>query len=158
MGNTASGELKWRTDFVNTEARKHGTSTTFYISSHLNAAGNQGKWLGARGWSAYTSPGKTTSDLLAQFLYKAAESGLTEYKKIGTWNKPQKPIRTDFSDGDPDMEANLYVLKNTICPAVLVENMFQDNRDDYEYLMSDLGKHELQRLYVEGILWFLENK
>jgi N-acetylmuramoyl-L-alanine amidase len=29
-----------------------------------------------------------------------------------------------MSDGDPDKEANLYVIKNTKCPAVLTENFF----------------------------------
>jgi N-acetylmuramoyl-L-alanine amidase len=33
-------------------------------------------------------------------------------------------MRTDFSDGDADKEAHLYVLKNTNCPAVLTENFF----------------------------------
>jgi hypothetical protein len=36
--------------------------------------------------------------------------------------------------------------------------MFQDNKDDISYLTSDLGKHEIIRTHVEGILWFLENR
>jgi N-acetylmuramoyl-L-alanine amidase len=50
---------------------------------------------------------------LATFLYDRAE-----------YNLKGKKIRKDMSDGDPDKEANLYVIKNTKCPAVLTENFF----------------------------------
>jgi N-acetylmuramoyl-L-alanine amidase len=91
-------------------------------------------------------------------LYTSAEKNLKGYVNFGTWALKQKPIRTDTSDGDKDMEANFYVLRGTSCPAVLTENMFQDNKDDISYLTSDLGKHEIIRTHVEGILWFLENR
>jgi N-acetylmuramoyl-L-alanine amidase len=80
------------------------------------------------------------------------------YRDLGTWGKGQKPIREDTTDGDHDLEEKLYVLTKTKCPAVLVENMFQDNHDDISYLTSDIGFHELSRTYVEGILWFLDNR
>jgi len=65
-------------------------------------------------------------------------------------------MRTDFSDGDPDKEAHLYVLKHTICPAVLTENFFQDNKSDVDYLLSDRGFQDIVRLHVEGILKYLQ--
>lgn len=148
-------ELAKRVEIVNREVDKK-EKNVYYISTHVNAAGNQGKWMGARGWSVYTSPGKTVSDLLAEFLWISAHKNLKEYAKMGTWEKGQKPIREDTTDGDHDIEEKFYVLTKTKCPAVLVENMFQDNHDDISYLTSDIGFHELQRTYVEGILWFLE--
>lgn len=101
-----------------------------YISIHVNAAGADGKWHNATGWSAYTSVGVTSADKLAECLYDAAKKNL-----IG------KKLRTDFTDKDSDIEANFYVLKHTNCPAVLTENFFQDNKDDVDYLTSDLGFH-----------------
>jgi N-acetylmuramoyl-L-alanine amidase len=96
--------------------------------------------------------------MLAEFLWISAHKNLRTYKNLGTWGKGQKPIREDTTDGDHDLEEKLYVLTKTKCPAVLVENMFQDNHDDIQYLTSDIGFHELSRTYVEGILWFLDNR
>ena len=48
------------------------------------------------------------------------------------------------------------MLNNTKCPAVLTENLFQDNKDDVNYLLSDEGKHAIIRLHVEGIINYLE--
>ena len=157
-GTTTQQELKKRVEIVNTEVEKEKGRNVYYISSHVNAAGSQGKWLGARGWSVWTSPGKTTSDILAEFLWISANKNLREYKGFGKWGKGQVPLRSDMADGDHDLEERLYVLTKTRCPAVLIENMFQDNRDDIEYLTSDIGFHELSRTYVEGILWFLDNR
>ena len=64
-------------------------------------------------------------------------------------------MRTDYSDGDADKEAHLYVLKNTNCPAVLTENFFQDNKKDVDYMLSDEGFHAIVRLHVEGILNYI---
>ena len=61
------------------------------------------------------------------------------------------------TDKDPDIESNFYVLKNTNCPAVLTENFFQDNKDDVDYLTSDLGFHQIVRTHVEGILNFIKD-
>lgn len=155
---TTSQELAKRVEIVNTEVEKRKGQNVYYISTHVNAAGNQGKWLGARGWSVYTSPGRTLSDMLAEFLWISAHKNLRHYKNFGKWGKGQKPVREDMTDGDHDLEERLYVLTKTKCPAVLVENMFQDNRDDVSYLTSDIGFHELSRTYVEGILWFLDNR
>ena len=117
-----------------------------YISIHVNAAGNGTKWMNATGWSAYTSTGVTAADKLATCLYEAAKNNL-EGKKI----------RTDYSDKDPYLESDFYVLKHTQCPAVLTENFFQDNKKDVEYLESNLGFHQIVRLHVEGILNYIKD-
>ena len=117
-----------------------------YVSIHVNASSSDGKWHNATGWEAYTSVGVTSADRLVRYLYKAAEANLIN-----------KKIRTDFSDGDPDKEANFYVLKHTQCPAVLTENFFQDNKEDVEFLTSTLGFHQIVRLHVEGILNYVRD-
>lgn len=140
-----SRELATRVNFVNELCRQNGTDNVLYVSVHVNAAGADGKWHNGTGWEAITSVGKTGSDKLASCLYDAAIKNLTDVK-----------IRTDYSDGDPDKEANLYVLKNTKCVAVLTENMFQDNKHDVDYLLSDLGRHQIVRTHVEGIIRYID--
>ena len=145
LPNTSqSKELCLRCKVVNDLQKVY--KNCIYISIHVNAAGNGTKWMNATGWSAYTSVGTTSSDKLAECLYEAAKKNL-EGKKL----------RTDFSDKDQDIESNFYVLKHTLCPAVLTENFFQDNKNDVEFLTSDKGFHQIVRLHVEGILKYIED-
>ena len=81
---------------------------------------------------------------------------MDEGKKTGGYGENQKPFRKDLSDGDSDKEANFYVLKYTYCPAVLVECLFQDNKSDVEYLLSDIGRNEIIRTILEGIVNYIE--
>ncbi len=55
-----------------------------------------------RGWSYYTSKGQTAGDKLAVSLY-AAKLWLPGHK-----------IRTDYTDGDPDLEANFFLKKHSM--------------------------------------------
>ena len=111
------------------------------ISIHVNAAGDGTKWMNATGWSCYTCKGQTESDRLANCLYEAAIK-----------NFPGRRIRTDYSDKDPDWEENFYLLRKTLCPAVLSENYFMDNKSDHEYLQSRDGKQAIIDTHVEGII------
>lgn len=142
LGLSQSRELSLRCSIVNELVKQY--KNCIYVSIHVNAAGSDGKWHDATGWEVYTSKGKTESDELATCLYNAAR-----------YNAQDKKMRTDYSDGDPDKEAHLYVLKNTNCPAVLTENFFQDNKKDVDYLTSDEGFHAIVRLHVEGILNYI---
>lgn len=150
---------------VNAWCDRIGKENVIVISIHANAAGSDGKWKTAGGWCAYTSPGQTTSDIIATALYKAAEKDLAGYidrfpihKNLGHYDSKQKPIRTDYSDGDPDFEARFYILINTKCPAVLTESLFQDNKTDVEFLSSENGKRCLTNLHVHGIINYLTQK
>ena len=49
------------------------------------------------------------------------------------------------------VQKNLYVLRNTACPAVLTENLFQDNRADVEFLSSQAGKEAIAALHLDAI-------
>lgn len=155
-------ELALRVNFVNDLCKEHGKQNCLYVSIHLNAAGADGQWHNAGGWSAYTSVGNTRADLIAECLYDAAEEKLQPYAEImeegkanGIYGKNQRPIRTDTTDGDRDLESNLYVLKNTYCPAVLTENLFQDNQADVAFLLSDIGRHIITEIHLEGILKYI---
>lgn len=142
LGLPQSRELSLRCKIVNELVKQY--KNCIYVSIHVNAAASDGKWHNATGWEVYTSVGRTKSDELATCLYNAAK-----------YNAQDKKMRTNYSDGDPDKEAHLYVLKYTNCPAVLTENFFQDNQKDVDYLTSDEGFHAIVRLHVEGIINYI---
>ncbi len=108
---TTNQELCLRCKVVNDLQKVY--KNCIYVSIHVNAAGNGTKWMNATGWSAYTSVGLTAADKLAECLYDAAKKNLKD-----------KKLRTDYLDKDSDIESNFYVLKHTLCPAVLTENFF----------------------------------
>jgi len=117
-----------------------GKQNVILVSIHVNAAGNGSKWLNATGWSVYTCKGQTESDKLAECLCLAAIK-----------NFPGRRIRTDISDGDLDWEEGFYLLRKSLCVAILTENFFQDSRSDLEYLQSIAGKQAVVDTHVEGI-------
>lgn len=129
---------------VNDVCKSLGTDNVILISVHCNAAGSDGKWHTGHGWEAWTSVGNTKADKLATCLYEAA--GRAGFK-----------LRKDETDGDPDKEGHLYILKHTLCPAVLTENLFQDNKDDVEYMLSDEGRQALVDLHVKGITDYIDS-
>ena len=136
--------LSERVRRTNAHCQALGKSNVILISLHLNAAGDGTKWMNATGWSCYTCKGQTESDRLADSLYKAAEQILEN-----------QVIRTDYArDGDPDWEENFYILRHSLCPAVLVEQFFMDNKKDLAYLISDEGKRNLIDVIVGGVVMF----
>lgn len=50
---------------------------------------------------------------------------------------------------------NLAMCRDTNCPAVLTENLFQDNKDDVEFLLSDKGKQTIVDIHYNGIINYL---
>ena len=104
------------------------------ISIHANAGGGTG-------WEAWTSIGETRSDYYAKVLYNSAGQYLRKWK-----------IRSDFSDGDPDKEDQFYILKHSMCPAVLTENLFMDNEKDCKFMLSAEGIETLAALHVDAII------
>lgn len=69
---------------------------------------------------------------------------------------PGMKIRKDMTDGDPDKESGFCILKYTQCPAVLTENLFQDNKEDVDFLLSEEGKQTIVSLHVKGICKYLK--
>ena len=139
--------LSERVRRTNAHCHTLGKSNVILISLHINAAGDGTKWMNATGWSCYTCKGQTESDRLADCLYKAAEQILEN-----------QVIRTDYArDGDPDWEENFYILRHTLCPAVLTENFFMDSLSDRDYLQSEVGKQAIVNTHVEGISIYLNS-
>ena len=134
--------LTTRANRVNRYCEKLGKTNCLLISIHANAAGMGKDWMNARGWSVWTTKGKTKSDEYADIFYKEAEkllplNGMT--------------LRKDVSDGDYDYEENFTILQKSWCPSILTENLFQDNKIDCEFLMSDKGRDVITQIHVNAI-------
>lgn len=125
--------LTTRVKRANEVFKKHN-GRAFLISVHANAGGGTG-------WEAYTSIGQTRSDSIATELYHQAQIVF-----------PKAKIRKDLSDGDPDKEANFYILKYSSCPAVLTENFFMDYYPDCKLIMSDEGRNKVAQLHTNAII------
>lgn len=141
-------KLLERVHRVNVKCQSNGASNVLLVSIHCNAAGNGREWMCGRGWEAWTSSGQTEGDKLANCLYESA----FESFPIGT------SIRADWGDGDFDKENQFTILSKTLCPAVLTENFFMDNKADVEFLNSAEGKEAIIRCHVEGIIKYIESK
>lgn len=131
-----------RAQLANEIANEFGKDKCLYISIHSDACGNGRTWENAGGWSIWTSVGKTQSDEYAEIFFEEAKKILPEYGF---------KLRKDLSDGDNDCESNFTVLKNTICPAVLIENLFFTNRVEQAFLKSDKGKSILAKVILNAI-------
>ena len=137
--------LRNRVNRVNTICNRLGASNVLLVSIHANAAGNGSAWMNARGWSCYTSKGKTKSDQVAECLYDAFEEEFQDRK-----------IRKDMSDGDRDWEENFYVLQKSKCPAVLLENFYYDNREECAWMLQEETKKRIASAAVKGIIKYIK--
>lgn len=113
------------------------------VSIHCNAAGSGAEWMNAKGWSVFVSNNASVnSKRLADCLAKAAvEKGVNI----------RKPM-----PGKLFWEQNLAMCRDTNCPAVLTENLFQDNKEDVDFLLSEEGKRTIVSLHVKGICKYLK--
>ena len=108
-----------------------------YVSVHANGFGEEQ----ANGWSVYTSEGETKSDKIATIL---AGKAAAEF--------PDEYMRKDTSDGDVDKEANFWVLRKTVMPAILSENFFMTNSSNcHKYLLSEEGRDRIAKIHFEMI-------
>lgn len=137
--------LRNRVNRVNTICNRLGASNVLLVSIHANAAGNGSAWMNAKGWSCYTSKGKTESDSLAECLYDEFEAEFQDRK-----------IRKDMSDGDRDWEENFYVLQKSKCAAVLLENYFYDNREECAWMLQEETKRRIASAAVKGIIKYIK--
>ena len=129
---------------VNDICKHFGASNVLVVSVHCNAAGADGKWHDARGWQACVSLNASAkSKQLASYLFDAAQAE-------GLKMRSPKP-------GQKWWAQNLAICRDTNCPAVLTENLFQDNLADVEYLLSDEGREAIVNLHVNGIINYIKS-
>ena len=107
------------------------------ISVHCNAAGSGSAWCNARGWSVFVAQNASNnSKQLAKSMYE----GVGDLK--GNRSVPPEKY----------WAASLAMCRDTKCPAVLTENLFQDNKEDVKILLSDEGKQKIAKIHVDGVL------
>ena len=114
-------------------------TNTISVSIHINAAGSDMKWHESQGWSVFVSKNASSkSKKLAEYMFdEAKDNGV----------KTRKP-----SPSQKYWVKNLAICRDTVCPAVLVENFFMDNKEDCEFLKSDNGKKTCAEIMLNGIL------
>ena len=136
--------LKERVRRVNTIVHdaKIENKEVLLISIHINAAGH-GTWKNASGWSVWVS--NNASEKSKQF----AQMAYNEAISMGLQGNRVAPKENYWT-------SNFYILKNTPCPAVLTENLFQDNQEDVAFLKSDDGKEKIVELHFNAIKKYIE--
>ena len=116
-------------------ANLYPANDSFYLSVHSNAGGGHGSEF-------FTSPGSTRSDAMATTF------GI-EFKR----EFPDRRLRTDYSDGDLDKERRFYVLTKTKMPAVLTENFFMDNLEEFQSILNTReGRQRIVDYHVKAIV------
>lgn len=126
------------------DALREKGKETLLVSIHINAAGGDGKWHDARGFTAWVSGNASEkSKRFATMMHEEAKKrNLLGNRSIG--NPPYKT-------------ANFTIISRTKSPAVLTENLFQDNRDDVAYLKSEDGKRTIAEMHVAAIERYIES-
>lgn len=132
--------LKQRVETANRYAAAVGAKNALYVSIHANAGGG-------KGFEVYTSKGETMSDPVA-----------SKYMEFMAEAFPDRTARKDTTDGDADKEANFYVLKNTICPAILTESFFMDNLEDAREMMTYEGMEKVFQAHLKTIYAFVNGE
>lgn len=129
---------------ITREAKKAGKETCL-ISIHVNAAGGDGKWKSAKGWTSWIAQeASEKSKKLAQLLYTEAEASNLQ----GNRYVPSTKYWT----------ANYTICTDTSCPAVLTENLFQDNKEEVDFLLSEEGKQIIIDLHYNAIKKYIEQE
>lgn len=134
--------LRERVKRVNSVCGDAGSDNVLLVSIHVNAAGTS-QWHNASGWTTWIAPNAS------QRSRKLATLLNVEAVKLNLkGNRSREPFFT----------GNFAILRDTKCPAVLTENMFQDNLHDVAYLLSDRGKSEITDLHVSALTEYLKSK
>lgn len=135
--------LRERCNRVNAITKAGGAKNALLVSIHLNAAGGDGKWHSAQGFSAHVAPNASSnSKKLAKLLWD--EAIVQELK--GNRCRPNVGY----------IVQNLAMCRDTICPAVLTENLFMDNKEDAETILSMGGRIRIVRAHMDAIIRYVE--
>jgi N-acetylmuramoyl-L-alanine amidase len=123
--------LQTRCDRANTIYRQDRDA--YVVSVHCNAAGGTG-------WEIFTSPGETFSDYIAHEFIEA-------FKDV----YPLRPRLGGTRFLTQDKEANYKILRDTNCPAILIEVGFMDRKEDYYKLWDPQFHAVLAKTLLNGV-------
>ena len=119
-------------------------SKAVILSLHAHASPNHN----GRGFEIFTSKGETLSDQYATMIGNEFNADPILVDSFA--------FRTDYaSDGDMDKEADFYVLRKTIAPAVLVEHGFFDNLEDATLLINKDIINRFANMYLRFAIKFM---
>lgn len=120
--------------------RSNAASPDLFVSLHSNAAGSGAEWMAPRGFGIYTS---AAGDAAGR--NRAARAILARAKEAGIplWG------------GGLHHNLDLYVLRCTTAPAVLIEHLFHDNKEDCALLLENSFRDKLAEVDARGILDYL---
>lgn len=122
-------------------AKENASLVPLLISIHNDAMTTDGIWQNkASGVSVWTSKGRTTSDILADIFINNIADHLPDVKKRVSSHTP----------GEQSFENNFTVLMGAYS-AILIECMFQDNKDDVAKLADPAFCKQVEDWIVDSI-------
>lgn len=138
-------KLSVRTRRANAMCAQYGAKNCLLVSVHINAATSSGNWSNATGWSGWVATNASdNSKRFAQLLYvEAVKRGLKGNRCVPSCKY---------------WVGNFAIVRDTNCPAVLTENLFMDNKQECEYLLSEHGKETLAQLHVDAIINYINEQ
>jgi N-acetylmuramoyl-L-alanine amidase len=111
----------------------HKEKKSFLISIHSDAFGNGREWTSPKGITVFTSKGETKSDILAKWFHQELAcnfDGITNDRGI--------------------KEANFYILRNTACPALLLELGFHTNKQELTLMETEVWREAVVKSIVDA--------
>ena len=116
---------------------EHDLRPALTVSIHCNAAENPT----AHGFEVFTSIGETAADRAACCIIHEIQNAF-----------PRRRLRYDLTDGDLDKEAEFWMLRKTIGPAVLIECGFVSHPEERDWLLQAETQRALAEAIAAGIL------
>ena len=132
--------LSNRKNIASQFAKDNPSMAPLLISLHNDASGTTDEWRKASGISAWTSKGRTTSDIFADIFIKKIPERLPDVK--------QRIYSPTYLDRD--FENNFTVLMGAYS-AILIECLFQDNKEDVEKLENPIFQKSIEEWIIESI-------
>lgn len=117
----------------------NNSDADIFVSIHANAFGNGSEWTSPSGWEIYYFQGSVVGNQLAKDISSS------NFPQIGIYNRGIKTTE------------NLYVIKHTSIPAVLIEHGFYTNAQEVELLKSNEWRDKVASYNAEGIMKFFNS-
>ncbi len=133
-----------RLAIANGDYLKNKPVKSLWLSFHSNAFGMAGKGvsLSPRGFSLFTTEGETRADAIGEKVLRAVKTLVPPYGFS---------VREDRIDGDGDFEANFDELYFSMMPAVLMENLFFTNFDDFALLRNASYQKDFAKVVADAV-------
>ena len=146
VGNEEDIVLRERINTLNKGIGLGRSSIALVISIHLNLSAPEGEWGDASGWTVWipeTTPSPFTSGRgeWQRNLARMFANGMlreAQYYKIAKYDKV--------------LEHDFDMLHWSEFPTIMTGNMFMDNKQDVEFLLSAEGKRKIVQIHLNGIL------